>query len=304
MSNKLLFDKLAPLYVIVAAALWGVDSIVLRPSLYSLPVPLVVFIESAIVAIILSPIFIRQSNVIHSLGKKDILAFLGVALFGGAIGTMAITKALFYVDYVNLSIVVLIQKLQPVFALILARLLLKELLPKSFIIWAGLAVTGTYFMTFGFNLPSLNTGEYTILAALFALLAAFSFGFSTVLSKRALRNVTYAVGTYLRFLLTTIIMLIIVLSFNQLGSIGDVSEKQWIIFGIISITSGGVAIFLYYFGLKRITASIATICELSFPLTAIILEYVLRGNILDWPQWVGAIILVYSIIRVTKLSTS
>ena len=78
MSNKLLFDKLAPLYVIVAAALWGVDSIVLRPSLYSLPVPLVVFIESAIVAIILSPIFIRQSKSIQSLGKKDILAFLGV----------------------------------------------------------------------------------------------------------------------------------------------------------------------------------------------------------------------------------
>ena len=130
MSNKLLFDRLAPLYVIIAAALWGVDSIVLRPSLYSLPVPLVVFIESAIVAIILSPIFIRQSKIIQSLGKKDILAFLGVAVFGGAIGTMAITKALFYVDYVNLSIVVLIQKLQPVFALILARLLLKESLPK------------------------------------------------------------------------------------------------------------------------------------------------------------------------------
>lgn len=304
MSNKLLFDKLAPLYVIIAASLWGVDSIVLRPSLYSLPVPLVVFIESAIVAIILSPIFIRQSKIIQSLGKKDILAFLGVAVFGGAIGTMAITKALFYVEDVNLSIVVLIQKLQPVFALLLARLLLKELLPKSFLIWAALAVTGTYFMTFGFGFPNLDNGEYTILAALFALLAAFSFGFSTVLSKRALRNVTYAVGTYLRFLITTIIMLIIVLSVNQLGSIGEVTEKQWIIFGIISITSGGVAIFLYYFGLKRITASVATICELSFPLTAIILEYVIRGNILDWPQWIGAMILIYSIIRVTKLSTS
>lgn len=304
MSNKLLFDKLAPLYVIIAASLWGVDSIVLRPSLYSLPVPLVVFIESAIVAIILSPIFIRQSKIIQSLGKKDILAFLGVAVFGGAIGTMAITKALFYVEDVNLSIVVLIQKLQPVFALLLARLLLKELLPKSFLIWAALAVTGTYFMTFGFGFPNLDSGEYTILAALFALLAAFSFGFSTVLSKRALRNVTYAVGTYLRFLITTIIMLIIVLSVNQLGSIGEVTEKQWIIFGIISITSGGVAIFLYYFGLKRITASVATICELSFPLTAIILEYVIRGNILDWPQWIGAMILIYSIIRVTKLSTS
>ena len=159
-------------------------------------------------------------------------------------------------------------------------------------------------MTFGFSFPDFETGEYTILAALFALLAAFSFGFSTVLSKRALRNVTYALGTYLRFLITTIIMLVIVLSLNQLGSVGEVTEKQWIIFGIISITSGGVAIFLYYFGLKRIPASVATICELSFPLTAIILEYIIRGNILGWPQWIGAVLLIYSIIRVTKLRAS
>jgi len=40
--------KLAPLFVILGASLWGVDGIVLRPSLFTLPVPLVVFIESAI----------------------------------------------------------------------------------------------------------------------------------------------------------------------------------------------------------------------------------------------------------------
>ena len=304
MTSKILYDRLAPLYVIVAASLWGVDGIVLRPSLYSLPVPLVVFIESAIVAVLLSPIFIRQRKTILAIEKRGLLAFLGVAVFGGAVGTMAITKALFYVDYVNLSIVVLIQKLQPVFALILARLLLKERLPNSFFLWSSLAVAGTYFMTFGFKIPNLNTGEFTVLASLFALLAAFSFGFSTVLSKRALRNVTYAVGTYLRFLITTILMLIIVLSVNQLGNISDVTAHQWTIFGIIAVTSGGAAIFLYYFGLKRITASVATICELSFPLTAIVLEYILRGNILTWPQWIGAFLLIYSIIRVTKLNGS
>jgi drug/metabolite transporter (DMT)-like permease len=156
-------------------------------------------------------------------------------------------------------------------------------------------------MTFGFKVPNLDTGEFTVLASLFALLAAFSFGFSTVLSKRALRNVTYALGTYLRFLITTIIMLLVVLSVNQFGAFYDVTTHQWIIFGIIAVTSGGAAIFLYYFGLKRITASVATICELSFPLTAIILEYFIRGNILNWPQWIGASLLVYSIIRVTKL---
>lgn len=295
-------DRFAPLYVIVAASLWGVDGIVLRPYLYSLPVPLVVFLESAIVALILSPIFFKQSHIVKNLSAKDLLAFGGVALFGGAIGTMAITKAVFYVNYVNLSIVVLIQKLQPIFALILAAVFLKERLPKVFFIWAGIAILGAYFMTFGTRLPNLETGEETVYAALFALLAAFSFGFSTVLSKRALKNVTYALGTYLRFLVTTIIMLVILLSFDKIESFNEITGDQWLIFGIIAFTSGGLAIFLYYFGLKRITASLATVCELSFPLTAILLEYILRDNILDWVQWLGAIILIYSIIKVSSVS--
>jgi len=297
-------NKYAPIFVIIAASLWGIDAIVLRPYLYNLPVPLVVFIESAIVALLLSPILFKRFNDIKSLKKKDLLIFFGVAMFGGAIGTMAITKALFYVNYVNLSIVVLIQKLQPLFALILAAILLKEKLPKEFFSWAGLAIIGAYFMTFGMNIPNLDTGDKTVEAALFALLAAFSFGFSTVLSKRALRNVTYEVGTYLRFLMTTILMFLIVLFLGQFSDIKNVTETQSVVFIIIAFTSGGLAIFLYYFGLKRITASVATIAELAFPLTAVLLEYILRGNMLGWSQWVGTVILLFSILRITRINIS
>jgi len=295
-------NRFAPLFVIIAASFWGIDSILLRPHLYTLPVPLVVFLESIIVAVLLTPILFKKYTDLRNLKTKDILAFLGVALFGGALGTMAITKALFYVDYVNLSIVVLMQKLQPVFALILASLLLKEKLPKDFFKWATLSIIGALLMTFGLNIPNLDTGDQTLIAALFALLAAFSFGFSTVLSKRALKNITYEIGTYLRFVATSIIMFLVVLSVGDFSSVNEVTEFQWIIFGIIAFTSGGLAIFLYYYGLKRISASVATIAELSFPLTAILLEYFLHDNMLDWLQWVGTLILIYSIIRVSKLS--
>ncbi len=297
-------DRLAPLFVILAAILWGVDGIVLRPALYGLPVPLVVLIESGIVALILSPFFVRKFSKINSLHRKDWLAFWGVAVFGGALGTMAIVKALFYVNFVNLSIVVLIQKLQPVFALILAAVLLKEKLPKEFFYWSALALTGTYFLTFGFNIPILDTGDKTFEASMYAVIAAFSFGFSTVLSKRALRSVSYSLGTYLRFLLTTLIMLFLVLMLGDYNSIREITTTQFIAFMIIAFSSGGLAIFFYYYGLKKITASVATICELAFPLTAIILEYLIRGNILGPVQWFGAIILVAGIIKVSGLKIS
>lgn len=292
---------LAPFFVVIAASLWAVDGIVLRPSLYSLPVPLVVFVESAIVAILLTPFFIKRFSSLKSLQIKDWIAFAGVALLGGAVGTMAITKALFYVNFVNLSVVILLQKLQPVFAIALATIFLKEKLPKEFFLWAGSAIVGAYFMTFGLSAPNFSTGDKTTIAALFALLAAFSFSSSTVLSKRALRNVDYEMGTYLRFLFSAIIMLVIASTTGDISNLNEITTKQIIIFLIIAFTTGGAAIFLYYYGLKRISASVASICELAFPLTAVVLEYFVHGNILSPIQWIGAAVLLMSILMVSGI---
>lgn len=295
-------NKLAPIFIIFAAMLWGIDGIVLRPELYSLPVGLVVLIESSIVAIYLSPILIKNITSLKSLENKDWLAFAGVALFGGAIGGMCITKALFYVNFVNLSIVILIQKLQPLFALGLAGIILKERLPRRFFNWAALAIFGTYLMTFGFKLPNISTDNKNLLAAMYAIIAAFSFGFSTVLSKRALQNVSFELGTYLRFGIASIIMLFVVFSLGEFKEITSINNSQWLVFLIIAFTTGGPAIFIYYYGLKNITASSSTILELAFPLTAIILEYFLHNNILSFVQWIGVVILIYSITNVVKLS--
>lgn len=293
-------SRLAPLFIVIAAALWGIDGVLLRPYLYSLPVPLVVFVESGIVLIFLSPFLIGKRKQISGLNRTDWYYFFLVALFGGAIGTMAITKALFYVNFTNLSIVILIQKLQPVFALSLASIFLRERPKKIFFLWSAFAILGAYLMTFGINLPNIHTGDKTAMAGLFALLAASSFGASTVLSKRALKNVSFEIGTYLRFLFASIILLVIVLVRGDLPVITSITSEQFFVFLIIAFTTGGAAIFLYYYGLKKLTASVSTICELAFPLTAVVLEYFLRGNLLSPVQWFGVLILFISILQVTK----
>jgi len=294
-------NKLAPLFVVFAASLWGIDGILLRPNLYTLPVPLVVFLESSILVFLLSLFFVRSYKSFSKLKRNDWLAFLGVAIMGGAIGTMAITKALFYVNFVNLSIVVLIQKLQPAFAIFLASVFLKETSPKYFYKWAVLAIIGAYLMTFGLTLPDVNTENKTILAAGFALLATIGFASSTVLSKRALKNIEFNQATYLRFLSTAIIMSIIVLITGDFSSISIVTSDQWTIFISIALLTGGPGIFLYYYGLKHIKASVATIAELAFPITAVLLEFIVRGNILGPVQWIGLFVLFFSILKVTRL---
>ncbi len=293
--------RFAPLFIIIAASLWGVDGIVFRPALNSLPVALVVFVESSVISILLIPFFIKNKSEIFSLSRKDILTFVLVALFGGAVGTMAITKALFYVNYVNLSIVILIQKLQPVFAISLASILLKEKLSKKFLLYAGLAIAGSYILTFGFSFPEFAPENKTLIASLFSLIAAFSFGISTVLSKKAISKVSFTSATVLRFYFTALIMLVFVLSSGEISAVTQITQKQAMIFIAIAFSTGGLAIYLYYIGLQYVTASESTILELAFPVTAIFLEYLVHGNLLTVPQMLGAAILIFSIVKITGM---
>ena len=292
--------RFGPLFIIIASSLWGVDGIVFRPALNTLPVALVVFVESSLISLLLIPIFIKNKNEIAKLTFQDHATFFLIALFGGALGTMGITKALFYVDFVNLSVVILIQKLQPVFALTLAAIILKEKLSKEFFFYASLAIAGSYILTFGFSIPKITFENKIIMASLYSLFAAFSFGLSTVLSKKAITRVSYESSTVLRFYYTALIMLFIVALSGEISAATEITQKQIMIFVAIAFSTGGLAIYLYYIGLQYVTASQSTILELSFPVTAIFLEYLVHGNLLTIPQWLGAVVLIFSIFKITR----
>jgi len=161
----------------------------------------------------------------------------------------------------------------------------------------------TYFVTFDGFVPNFNTGDKTAIAALFALGAAFAWGSSTVFGKRALRHASFRMATYLRFGLTTLIMFFIVTATGSLSanSFQLVTPQQWLTFAIITFSSGAAAIFLYYYGLNRVKASVSTIAELAFPLSAILLEFVLRGRVLSVSQWVGVVVLFIAIYKVSLI---
>lgn len=301
--------------IILAAMMWGIDGSVLRPALYNLQAKVVVFSEHAIafsimvaLVIIISLISLKK---MPSWLKKDILSIKNlpvkgwysvawIAFFGGMVGTIAITKALFYVGFVPLSIPILVQKLQPVFGILLAVIILKEKPRKNFYIWAFLALLGSYFVTFGFQKPIISLENKAFVAALLGLLAAFSFGSSTVFSKAALKNLTYRAATFLRFGVTSLFVFILLILTNSLSGIGEISAKQVAILLLIAFTTGGLAIFIYYKGLKSVKASASIIYELAFPVTVIVLDYVLHGKILSIPQFIGAAIILISIIKITK----
>lgn len=286
--------------VSIASVMWGFDGVVLTPRLYNLDVTWVVFVLHLIPFLIMNIFLFGEYRQLKNFTSQDYIVFILVALFGGAIGTMAIVKALFLVNFKQLTVVVLLQKLQPVFAISLAAILLKEKLRKRFLLWASLAITASYFLVFGIALPDFNAGENTIYAALFALLAAFAFGSSTVLSKKVLNKFSFRTSTFFRYGFTTFIMLIIVLFAGSFDQFNSTTNENWLFFFIIAFTTGSGAIFLFYFGLIRIRAIIATICELFFPVSAIIFDYIFNHKVLDPIQWIAAAVMIFAIVKLNQ----
>ena len=295
--NKTVFT--GAMAICVAAILWGLDGVVLTPRLYSLDIGLVVFIFHALPFLLMNLFMYKQYKHLRNFTAGDVLVFFLLSLLGGAVGTLAIVKALFLVNFKALTIVVLLQKLQPVFAITLAALLLGEKLKRNFLLWSALAITAGYFLTFGLNLPDFGTNNNTALAAGFSLLAAFAFGSSTVFSKKILQKFSFFTATFYRYAFTSIIMLLYVLSTGILKNIPEITGIQWTIFWIIGITTGSGAIFLYYFGLTRVRAMLATILELFFPVSAILIDYLVNDRTLSLIQWISAGVLIFAILKLS-----
>lgn len=285
--------------VILAAIAWGFDGVILTPRLFNLDVGFVVFIlhllPFLLMQIFLYPEYRRSRN----FSGKDWLFFLLIACFGGSLGTLAIVKALFLVNFQHLSIVVLLQKLQPIFAILLAALLLGEKIRRDFAFWALLAILASYTLTFGFSLPHLEKSPNLFSAALWALVAAFSFGSSTVFSKFALRKYSYYTTTFYRFGLTAFLMLGYILATGKTGEFYQLTSQNIVIFFIIAVTTGSGALFLYYYGLKKVKASVSTICELFFPLSAIVFDYLFNGQRLNLIQWISAGIMLLAVWQIS-----
>lgn len=284
--------------VAIAAMLWGIDGVLLTPQLGNLNICFVVFIIHFIPLIIMSIAFPKEYGRLRTMSSSDVFYFVLVALFGAVLGTLSIVKALFLMNFNSLSVIVLLQKLQPVFAIILAAILLKEKIRKNFVLWAVIALAASYLLTFGWSLPDFEGEQSNLLkASLWSLLAAFSFGCSTVFSKKALVRFSFVTSTFYRYFFATVISLVIVLCSGHLFDFTLVTQRNWLFIGIICLTTGSGAIFLYYYGLRNIRAMLSTFIELLNPITAVVLDRFINGTCYSSIQWISAAVMLFAIIR-------
>lgn len=289
-----------PIFIVLAALLWAVDGL-LRRSLYSLPPLTIVFMEHLIGLVFLLPFLPKVWGEIKQLSIKNWTWAIWVAIFSSVFGTLWFTTALLAIGFVPFSVVFLLQKLQPVFVFFTGVWLLGERPKLSRILWSLGALVAAYFVTFPLGQVNLATGSGTLKAAGYALGAAFAWGTSTVFSRLLLQTQSNTTALIVRFGVATLFTAGLFLIMPSQQAILNVTKSQLVTFSLIALSTGMVAMALYYKGLAKTAPTVATILELVFPMTAVLIDAVVYKVVLHPSQYLAAAALILAGIQVVRL---
>ena len=262
-----------------AAALWGLDQWIRGPLSATTTPATIVFGEHVVLVLLTLPLALGALSAVIRLGWRHLLAAVAIGAGASAAATILFTQALFaHHDFVT---PVVLQKVQPLFAVAGAVLVLGERPRPRYAAYFVLALAGTWLM--GVAHP-LHPEAHGVVTMLYALGAALLWGLGTVFGRYLARDMRFEHVTTLRFVfgLPASAIALLVLGAPAFASLHD---TMWI--AVLALVTGFAAMFLYYYGLRSTPAVAATIAELAFPVTAILVGYFKFGQTLTGWQWVG-----------------
>ncbi|HKZ35274.1 MAG TPA: DMT family transporter [Patescibacteria group bacterium] len=293
----------SPFLIMLAAILWSADG-VLRRQLYALPPATVVMLEHAFGVLIALPFLPKVIHEYKKMTKKDWLVMLTITVFASVLGTIFYTAALGKVNYINYSVVVLLQQTQPIFAIALAGLLLKEALTKKYLIQAVIGLAAAYFLAFPSLRPNVLGLSGETSAAMLAMGAAIAWGSATVLGKLILKTLSFKAAAILRFALAIPIAYLVAVLSGQTYPLSAVTTSQWLSLLGIALSSGMVAFLIYYKGLSGTPAKVSTLVELTWPVSAAFIGLLFFKEVLTPVQLVAGVVLLADIVTLVLRTRS
>ena len=265
--------------VAFAAALWGFDQWIRASLKGATSASTIVFGEHVVLVALTLPFLVPALAAVVRLGWRHLAAAVMVGAGASAVATILFTQALFaHDDFVT---PVVLQKVQPVFAVLGAMAVLGERPRQRYFVYLVAALAGTWLM----GVPHPFSPQAHGLATMaYALGAALLWALGTVFGRYLARDMRFEHVTALRFgfgLPAAGIALLVVGS----PAFSSWHNTYWI--AVLAVVTGFVAMFLYYYGLRATPAIAATIAELAYPVTAILVGYFKFGQTLSGWQWVG-----------------
>lgn len=273
-----------------AAALWGTAGLFRGGLLGELPATTVVFSEHLILVVLTAPLLLRGVRRARAtFTSADTVSLVVIGVGASAVATVLFTAAFAYGEP---NTPLLLQQLQPVIAVIAARVVLGERFSRRYPLAFVAAVTGAWLVAFA---DPLDVGITDAMPAVLALAAASLWAMGTVLGRRLTAKVPFAELAALRFgmgLPATAVLLPVWGGGAALGSLGS-SDVAGLL--LLALIPGLLGLVLYYRGLRGTPAAAATLAELAFPLSSLVVNYLAFGDTLTVSQAVGLLLLAGTI---------
>jgi drug/metabolite transporter, DME family len=286
----------------LTAILWATDGLFRFPLAAAFNPTVIVFSEHTLILLVLLPFYaVSLLRHPHEAERGPVISPANIGLFAliGA-GGSALATVLFTLSFrhLNPSVAILLQKVQPVFVVLIAHGVLGERPARRFYGWAALALLSAIALSVSFSNLSLQGRLQE--GAVEALLAAFVWAASTVAGKILLKRCTAMTVTFWRFAFGWLALGIWLLLAGHPGTTSWISPDHWGQLAYMALVPGLLAMVIYYAGLSRTTASIATFVELLYPLSAVCLNAWILHTALTLPEGAAAAVLVFSVFFISR----
>lgn len=281
-----------PLLVCLGAMLWGTD-LLLRPSLLSRgysPAQVVLF-EHILLSLIFLPVLIIGRRQIIFAFRRHWLSLIAISWGGSALATWLYTQAFTFGSPLT---AILLQKVQPIFAIALASIVLGERRRPAYWCVCAVAIVGAYLLAGLTGLPDLRDARF--MEAACAVGAAALWGMATVAGRSLSGALTPSQVAATRFALA-VPPLMLIAAFSKAASHSILQDPMALctLFGIVAIPDFA-GMLIYYMGLKGTPASTATLGELCYPVTSLAIGVLFLHSILTMQQLIGLLLLMVSVI--------
>lgn len=292
------------LLIMAACTLWAIDTLIRYPlGASGVSSTQIVFYEHLILALVLWAFWYRGNLRTCSIRRQHWLGLFCIGGIGSALGSLAFTQAF---TLLNPTVVILLQKLQPVVAISLSAWLLKERIQGYFYLWALVCVLGSLMIMYediaqfiASQSPAHYDPSKPLLGYGLALLAVCAWGSATVFGKRlsnqGLAEKDIMLGRFVSGLLVLLPVGLMSVEATFVATPNTLAQ----IFAMAAL-SGLAGMYLYYAGLKRIQAHSAALAEMFFPVAAALINWLFLDKILTWIQIFGAVILVLGSLMVRR----
>jgi len=221
--------------------------------------------------------------------KREILGIFFCAAVGIAGCFIPYHKGVFLMPA---SSAALIFCLNPIFAVIAARVLVHEKFSQKIFIGLFLGIFGVYISTIGFTLPDFS--DYS-LGSLLLLISAITFGIYTAASKKLIAKYSSLTITALVFTLGGIMML----PFVQNWTIPTDARSMSIIAYLVFVATV-VGYLCFFYALKRVSVAAGSSLFFLKPIIAAIFSFIILRENLTPLFFAGMVICLLSLFIILR----